>query len=266
MHGLNQARLTQQSNELTSKLTTVDPPFLPLKSNPSKRLIEIIIGFISSFLIVLVLLLSKSLLNNTLQQPDKALSQVGLPMLGIYPLLNMNKEFIQKANLKLMQQFFCQISLNKNPVVIGVMSHQANEGKSTLITLWKSQLESLHYIVETYNYKKGISLTPQKFCNVVFVEFPAIENIILTPGEVPEMDHCLLVCRANRLWNKIDDELLSMFMKNTNSKPKLILNGVTADFAEQFIGEVPKKRSILREMVRKIARLEFGNGKNLKRA
>ena len=75
-----------------------------------------------------------------------------------------------------------------------------------------------------------------------------------------------MVCRANRLWNKIDDELLRMFRKNTNSKPFLLLNGVAADFAEEFIGEIPKKRTILREMVRKIARMEIGNGKDLKRA
>ncbi len=266
LHGLNQARLTQQSNEITSKLTTVDPPYLPLKPNPSKRVIEIIIGFISSFLIVLSILLSKSLLNNTLQQPEKAFAQIGLPILGIYPLLNMNEVFIQRANLKMMQQFLCHIKLNKSPVIIGVTSHQENEGKSTLIALWKSQLEALNYVVETYNYKKGNPLNPKKYCNIVFVEFPAIENIILTPGEVPDMDNYILVCRANRLWNKIDDELLRMFRKNTNSHPLLVLNGVTADFAEDLIGEVPKKRTILREMVRKIAKREFGNGKDLKRA
>ena len=266
LHGLNQARLTQQSNELTSKLTTVDPPYLPLKPNPSKRYLEIIIGFISTFLIVLAILLSKFLMNNTLQQPDKAFAQTGLPMLGIYPLLNTNEKFIQKANLKMMQQFLCHINLNKSPVIIGVISHQENEGKSTLIALWKSQLEALHYVVETYTYNKANSITPQKYCNIVFVEFAAIENIILTPGEVPDMDNYIMVCRANRLWNKIDDELLRMFRKNTNSKPLLVLNGVAADFAEDFIGEIPKKRTILREMVRKIVRMEIGNRKDLKRA
>ena len=75
-----------------------------------------------------------------------------------------------------------------------------------------------------------------------------------------------MVCRANRLWNKLDNELLDMFIKNTNSSPVLVLNGVTADYAEEFIGEVPKKRTVVRELIKKIAKMEFGNRKILKRA
>ena len=266
LHGLNLSRLTQQNNELTSKLTTIDPPYLPLKANPSKRLVQIIIGFLAGFFLVLSLLLTHYLLNNTLRQPDKALKLIKIPLLGIYPMLNENKEFIEKANIKIMQQFFSRISFGKVPLVIGIVSHQAKEGKSTLIQILTKELKALNYSAATRQYIKGTPADTNTNVNVIFVEYPPLETLIMTPREAPAMDGCLLVCRANRLWNKIDDELLKIFIKNTGIEPFLVLNGVTTDYAEELIGEVPKKRTVTRELAKRIARLEFGNRKMLKRA
>ena len=266
LHGLNMARLTQQNNELTSKLTTVDPPYLPLKANPSKRIVQVVIGFLAGFIVVLALLLTHFLLNKTLRQPDKAFKMIRIPLMGIYPLLNENKEFIRKANLKIMQQFLSRISITKKPMIIGVISHQKGEGKSTLINLWSNELKALDYMAETQQYRKGHLLNYKSGADIIFLEFPPLDNLIITPGEASIMDNCILICRANRLWSKIDNELLDMFTKNTNTHPVLVLNGVTADYAEEFIGEVPKKRGVIRELVKKIARLEFGTRKMLKRA
>lgn len=266
LHGLNLARLTQQNNELTSKLTTVDPPYLPLRANPSKRMVQVIIGFLAGFVVVLALLLTHFLLNKTLRQPDKAFKLIRIPLLGIYPLLNENKDFIKKANLKIMQQFLSRISIAKRPVMIGVISNQKGEGKSELIGIWKNELQKLHYSIETKQFAKGKIINTDSRTDIVFIEFPPLDTLILIPGQMPEMDNCIMVCRANRLWNKLDNELLDMFIKNTNSSPVLVLNGVTADYAEEFIGEVPKKRTIVRELIKKIAKMEFGNRKILKRA
>ena len=266
LHGLNLARLTQQNNELTSKLTTVDPPYLPLKANPSKRKVQVIIGFLAGFVVVLALLLTHFLLNKTLRQPDKAFKLIRIPLLGIYPLLNENKDFIKKANLKIMQQFLSRVSIAKRPVMIGVISNQKGEGKSELIGIWKNELQKLHYSIEIKQFDKGKIINTDSRTDIVFIEFPPLDTLILIPGQMPEMDNCIMVCRANRLWNKLDNELLDMFIKNTNSSPVLVLNGVTADYAEEFIGEVPKKRTIVRELIKKIAKMEFGNRKMLKRA
>ena len=266
LHGLNLARLTQQNNELTSKLTTVDPPYLPLKANPSKRKVQVIIGFLAGFVVVLALLLTHFLLNKTLRQPDKAFKLIRIPLLGIYPLLNENKDFIKKANLKIMQQFLSRVSIAKRPIMIGVISNQKGEGKSELIGIWKNELQKLHYSIEIKQFDKGKIINTDSRTDIVFIEFPPLDTLILIPGQMPEMDNCIMVCRANRLWNKLDNELLDMFIKNTNSSPVLVLNGVTADYAEEFIGEVPKKRTIVRELIKKIAKMEFGNRKMLKRA
>lgn len=261
LHGLSMARLTQQSNELTSKLTIVDPPFLPLKPNPSKRIIMIVVGLLAGFVIVLGILLANFLLNKTLQQPGKALQKIGVNLLGIYPLMNGNKDFIRKANLRIMQQMLAKTSFGKKPVVIGVISNQKGEGKSTLLTMWQNELIRLNHTIQRLNWTEGKELAIDKAVDIVFLEFPALDSVILTKGRVPEMDQAILVCRANRIWTRIDHELLDIFTKTSAVVPLLVLNGVGVDFAEEYIGEVPKERSFFRTLIKRLVKLEFGNKK-----
>ncbi|MCY7421241.1 MAG: hypothetical protein LH478_05790 [Chitinophagaceae bacterium] len=261
LHGLSLARLAQQSNELSSKLTIVDPPYLPLKPNPSKRILMLIVGVFAGFVIVLGVLLSKALLNKTLQQPAKALKKIGVPLLGIYPLLNTNKNFINKANLRIMQQLLSKIAFGKKPVVIAVVSNQKGEGKSTLINMWSNELTQMNYTVENLTWAVNTYFSPKPKTDLVFLELPALDSIILTKGRVPEVDHAIIVCRANRIWNRIDQELLDIFIKTANVSPLLILNGVGTDDAEDYIGEVPKERSLIRSFMKRLLRLEFGNRK-----
>ena len=132
LHGLNLARLTQQNTELTSKLNIVDPPFLPLKPNASKRIIQVLIGFVVGFILVLALVLANALINKTLLEPLRARKTINLPLLGIYPLLTENANFLENAKLRLLQQFLSTINTDEKPITVGILSTQKGEGKTTL--------------------------------------------------------------------------------------------------------------------------------------
>lgn len=266
LHGLSLARLTQQNNELTSKLTIVDPPYLPLKPNASKRMLLVIVGAFAGFVIVLGTLLANFLMNRTLQQPDKAFKKIGIPLLGIYPVINNNDNFLRKATLRIMQQLLSKLSIDKTPVVIGVISNQSGEGKSILIESWKKEMSILNYNVQAIKWSQGSYVNIDEKAHVVFIEIPPLENIVLTKQSLPALHKTIIVCRANRIWTKIDTDLLDIYSKTTETKPLLVLNGVSVDNAEEFIGEVPKKRSFMRSLIKKLAKLEFGNQKSLYRA
>jgi len=261
LHGLNLARLSQQNNELTSKINIVDPPFLPLKPNASKRAILIAVGFLGGFIIILAILLANFLLNKTLQQPLKAIEKIGAPLLGIYPLLNEKKDFISKANLRIMQQLLSKLAFDKKPVVIGVISNQKSEGKSALIEVWQQEFLRMNFSVYSQIWKEGESIETRPSTDISFVEFPALDSTILNGQKIPKLDYTVLVCRANRIWTRIDKELLNIFSNTTATTPLLVLNGVSTDFAEEYIGEVPKKRSLIRSLIKRVAKFEFGNRK-----
>jgi succinoglycan biosynthesis transport protein ExoP len=261
LHGLNMAKLTQQNNELTTKLNIVDAPYLPLKANPSTRILQIVAGSLVGFLLVLASILMRALINKTVQQPEKALKIIGIPIFGTYPLLNENPDFISKANLRLTQQLLSQVDPGRKPSMIGVLSVQKKEGKSTITDVLVKQLRQLDYKVETVTGENIPMFKPET--DIVFLEIPPLDTMIIKPGAIAKLDHTILVCRANRIWGKIDKELLAIFIKTTGASPRLLVNGVTTDFAEAYIGEVPKRRFILRQFFKRLLQFEFGNRKQI---
>jgi len=306
LHDLNQAKLSQQNTELTSKLNVVDPPFLPLKPNPSKRLILVVVGFMVGFVLVLGVIIGRAFINKTLLEPGRARKMINLPLLGIYPLLNDNPNFLRKADLRLLQHVLAKIDGHQDTIYLGFISTQKGEGKSTIIDILERQLSDLGYHVEkqlllsnTEYRQLGISmplslaahqlewanehevikshdsqlmitdehgLVKKKEKDFILVEFPALEKMVIKPGLFPPLNHSFLVCRANRIWDNKDKDMVSIFMQTTHSQPMFILNGVETDFAEEHIGEVPKKRSAFRAFIKKIVKFEFGNRKSAYRS
>lgn len=263
LHGLNTAKLTQQNNELTTKLNVVDPPFLPLKANASKRMVLVVVGFLVGFILVMIVILAKALINKTLQTPEKACRLIGIQLMGIYPLLNAASQFVEKANLRLMQNLLSRINLSKRPVTIGLTSMQNGEGKSTIIDLWHKDLTNLKYKVEKLQWKENMEPFATD-TDIVLVEFPPFDIMMIKPNMLPKLDISILVCRANRIWGKIDKDLLTIFTKTTGNRPELLLNGVKTDFAEEYVGEVQKKRSSFRKFIKGLVKFEFGNQKKIK--
>lgn len=258
LHGLNLARLTQQNNELTSKLTIVDPPYLPLRANASKRKMMIIVGFLAGFVIILAMLLTRFLLNSTLQQPSKAYKKIGITLIGIYPLLNLGKVFLDKANHRLIQQLITKIQPGINPITIAVISNQQGEGKTMLINIWKKMLTDLGYSVSVIKWNKKKSKTEKVPAEINFIEFPSLDSIVLTPQNIPTLDNAFLICRANRIWGTVDKDMLNIFTKNSGIPPSLILNGVNLDYAEELIGEMPKNRTKIHAYIKQLIKFEFG--------
>lgn len=265
LHGLNLARLMQQNNELTSRLTIVDRPFFPTKAGASKRKLLAAVGFVAGFMIVVASILLNFLINQTLQHPGRATKIIGIPLLGVYPLLHERNAFLDKANRRLLQQLIPQLDFGAKPLQVGLFSIQPQEGKSTLRAVWAEQLRSLGYRVAEHQWSEFTTLSPDPDVELTLIEFPALEVLVLVPGHIPQLQKAILVARANRVWTTLDRNLLNIFSKMTATQPVLALNGVEADFAEEHVGEVPKRRDLLRATIKRLLKFEFGNRRGLTR-
>ena len=266
LHGLNMAKLTQQNNELTTRLNVVDPPYLPLKPNASKRIVLVAVAFMLGLFFVLGFLLARALMSKAMSHPDGASKSVGIPLLGIYPLLREHEAFREVALLRLVQQVLARIQPGLSPYIAAIVSNEPQEGKTTLVDLLLRKLGEGGFRATQLAWQPGMTLTylRQNPSDVVLIVVPPLSRVIIAPGQFPVVDDVYLVCRANRIWSRIDQNILQTFMRITHTQPLLLLNGVEAVFAEEFIGEVPKKRARLRSMIKRIARFEFGNRRRLK--
>ncbi len=125
--------------------------------------------------------------------------------------------------------------------------------------------EYIHYNVdETFysvkNYQEILENNDIKLTFIpdfVLIELPPILNHTYPVGLIATAELPILVCRSNREWTSADQGALDTFSKLTEHAIHFILNGVELAEIESVLGDLPKKRSLLRKIVKKIFRFQF---------
>ncbi len=351
LHGLNLAKLKMQDAELSSSIKTVDPPFLPLTPNPTKRSILIIVAGLIGFIIVLGTILMMEYFDETLKNPKKASKILNLNPAGIFP-----KIFLETGSLnflfvvnRLLEMIIQQVTLypkektaGNEPRTLLFFSTLSNEGKTVLVgnlalklkkqgkkvlvlifsreSLRKTELSQLGYSEEPaqlttsgaikkkhrfsfitrligygdtrvdydspfldapasrldtdellyYNVDSGFfstshytellrgnQFTIPYIPDYVLIELPPILYYPYPPKLIASADIALLVCRANNVWSQADQSALDSFMKLTINAPLFLLNGVELQVIESVLGDLPKKRSRLRRIFKKVVHFQF---------
>ena len=111
--------------------------------------------------------------------------------------------------------------------------------------------KSYHDILVQNNIE--LDFTP----DYVIIEMPALIYNNHPTELLAHSDLDILVCRSNRLWSEADQTALNNLLPVSESKMKLIVNGVNLDETESVIGELPKKRSLFRKKIKNILKLQF---------
>jgi cellulose biosynthesis protein BcsQ len=91
----------------------------------------------------------------------------------------------------------------------------------------------------------------------VIMEFPSLLKQDAPMGLIADLDLVLVTCQANRVWSHADQHIWETINKTRNGEASLIVNGVRPETMEDFIGELPKRRSRLRRMIKEYLRLNF---------
>lgn len=91
----------------------------------------------------------------------------------------------------------------------------------------------------------------------VLVEIPPIVYYSYPASLVSSADIPLLICRANRSWSAADNEALINFSKSTQIEPKFIINGVELEVLETVMGDLPRKRSWFRRILKNVIRMKL---------
>lgn len=94
----------------------------------------------------------------------------------------------------------------------------------------------------------------------VLLEIPDIISYPYPAELIKSASLSLLVCRANHVWSEADKSALDCFMEFTENDPLFLLNGVDQQVVESVLGDLPKKRSLLRRFVKRLIRFQFFTG------
>jgi hypothetical protein len=304
LHSLNLSRMRKQNIALSSGLDVIDPPFYPIEPLPSKRKLLILVGGVVGFVLTLVVLLALEFFDSTLKTEENAEEQIGLKVLGAYPIIpdnmpsRINYTYITQRLIQLTtQEIRKEVKKEKSiPKIVIFFSMKQGEGKSLLITKVADYLreingdllclspkftplennESNSFLTEPTHVDNVQYDIPQKFSEIksyqellpdpqeegkeydyILIEIPALLDYDCPIHLLQGAEMSLIVAKANRVWTKADSRMLKKTLEFLEKQPMIILNGMRLDFLEEIIGEVPKGRSYIRYLLKRIVKLDF---------
>ncbi|MEX0363521.1 MAG: GumC family protein, partial [Allomuricauda sp.] len=131
----------------------------------------------------------------------------------------------------------------------------AGEHYSKLIYEISDQLYKISHIKE---FDRNQTISNFNAYHFVILEIPSIIKNPFPVKLASTMDYTFLVTRANRAWGDADKNALSLFNEaTTGPEPTIILNGVKVLEMETVVGDLPKKRSLIRKWVKQIVQFRF---------
>ncbi len=138
LHGLHLAKLRQQNIELSNNLQVMDNPTFPLKPLSSRRLLLIIISFVTSFFLILAYFVTKELLDSSVKNTAKAEQLTGLKIFSALPdNIGLNNLSINKIENTLLDYAVSNLKIEiesgeniSNNYLITILSSREQEGKT----------------------------------------------------------------------------------------------------------------------------------------
>lgn len=114
------------------------------------------------------------------------------------------------------------------------------------------------YTSRSYNdilEQEGITLSYVP--DYVLIELPALLSKNYPTALISQADMSVLICRANRIWTESDELSVKGIQPLTANKLYFIINGAQLKEVESVIGDLPKKRSVLRKKIKNLFRFQF---------
>jgi uncharacterized protein involved in exopolysaccharide biosynthesis len=292
---LSAARLREQNLTVSSNLQVIDPPFFPTIPLPNSRKLLVIGGAFAGLVFIIAILIMLELLDQTIGSPERAISLIKKTVISGFPLINKKTQFlvdngtIEKmvgVTVSKIYQIQREKPKNQKPFIVSFISTRNHEGKTyfvskisehfkasdkkVLVFLPDNEQHKASQISDVVYYPVGlkymemesiVDLLPTTLkleeYDVVLIEFLPFFHQKAPVGITNECDLSILVAKADRLWENSDDNALNYFTETYSKSIFVILNNMPWYNMEYFIGEVPQKRSKVRQLVKKWIKLDF---------
>lgn len=285
LHNLGLAKLRQQNLELSANMDLLDRPFLPIQAEPGRTRLFMLIAMVFAFFFVLAGIFATELLDRRVKTVKRLANLTGLPVAGA--ILDGRKhrkidvEALSRRSVQTLTSVLLQGRQEEgkgNPLVVQFLSHWHREGKSFCLQKIQEALAEDKYLVarlcvgahqqdedqdvrpvshDLYRSLTGLkSLLDDPVAkdyagyDFIFLELPAVSAVPPNAAFSRDVHFNILLVNAHRIWSSADKHHLEKLMSATGDRLHALLNQVTPDHIEEYIGDIPKKRSLLRRFIK----------------
>jgi uncharacterized protein involved in exopolysaccharide biosynthesis len=244
LHGLNQARIKEQSVAMKANLTVVDEPSFPLDALPSKRKLLLVAAFLGGLILVLGFAFITEFLNNGIRSAEGAETITGMTVAGAIPDKN-NKLVTKYPDILTRAVNYTSLSLESvinghDAAKVSVVSSDNAEGKSTFIELIQNHWNTLEN-------PPSAQLT----------EHEAQRSGKFSIRDIKNADLVVWIVVANQAWGPSQKRMLNLLKESGVKEIRIVVNGMHTYWLDTLIGELPIKRNPIRKFMKRLAKLEF---------
>jgi succinoglycan biosynthesis transport protein ExoP len=286
LHSLNLALMRLSSETLASDgLQVTVAPFFPLSPLPSKRLMLVIVAFIVTFILPYAWAIVRDLLDLSIKNGKRLASLSGTKHIGSIAQTKMLEKWggenAPVLRTKVLRLVWSKIenelrTVKDKPVFVNLLSMRKTEGKSFVATELATELQNQGYSVFVLQPGEGgyavsenlnrvsdwSGLTEEDLSgyDVVLVEHPALLDEPYAKKLLAVANINVMVAWSGRIWNDADKRKMQEVLIEENAPCVSLLNGADQDEMEKLVGELPKKISGIRKLLKRYMQLQFSSG------
>lgn len=275
LHSYNQAMLHMQNTLMATNLKILDAPYYPLEKGDSRRLLLIILGCLGGIFTTLSLIIARGYMDERLKHPEAVSLVTGLDTSGVLPNFDeikgsKKREALAQQSLALLLQQLKVETLSKveKPRMIFMGSTREGEGKtliskqlvaglragnSRVLHLYPFQegMEESHPDNHAYRVNAELSNktsieqliweNPGGAAGLADFDYVVMDSPAMLSGQYPvglinQFDLVLLACKANRSWERGDQQAIETLGKAANCPIRVVLNGAPREVIKDFVG------------------------------
>ena len=255
LHNLNQAKLRDRNSEVTENISITDPPDMPAVPNSSKRSLLVIVGALSCFIIVLVILVLKEFMDDSISNPLRFLKLSGIKTATAFAKETKDSSInLEELNAKSYERWMLSLiglqnqNVKRPLTVLAIPFHKYNKDFKEMLGNLSEQMQ-----LQGNNWKVQ-DLTNQELTEENQILFANSANRELISNDIiGKCDMIYIFINAAQKIDEYQQELLDKW-KLLNIPISAVMVDTKIHHLDKFIGEIPKKRSRLRKRIKDIVR------------
>nr|WP_324292773.1 Wzz/FepE/Etk N-terminal domain-containing protein [uncultured Carboxylicivirga sp.] len=255
LHHLGLAKLKQQNDEMRSNMKLLDKPHLPIDAEPTQRKIFVLVIMVATFMFTFLGIFLFELLDKTIKTGKRFASMASIHIAGTLPNTTtetiLAKDDIIARGLKpAVEMILYKYNKrdNNESFEIQFLSNWSGEGKTYCINQINKLLMDKGYDIVSGS-KNELSNTNEK-AKIITTEIKSLSDNIIDPVELKKGKLHFLIADANRTWSSSDTFILNHLKETVQIEPLGLLNNLRPENMEEMIGQIPKKRSKFRRLIK----------------
>ena len=284
LHHLGLARQNEQNINMRSNMKIYDEPNFPINAIPAPRKLYMIAAALFALIFYILAIFIIELLDTRIKTPSNLRKLSEMDVLAAfaksYDVKDIYTPMLNSSAAMLIYDFLrMKANQAEKPFVVQIAGNWEGSGKRFVLASIVKLLKEMQHSFEVLNFDNNAqvadseqdelsemrdvsdrlsqitdykNLIENSNCDFVLSLIAPVSNGLGNPALLSSASLTLIVFDAGSSWSDADAFMLNKVRRTTSHELQAVLTKANPDNLEEMYGEIPKKRSAFRKLIKKI--------------